>query len=121
MATRKTYSPAPTNDESAQAAHSDLHRRTAMLSEPGFNNVIRFIKNASASRLQQLDVITKGAIDRLKLMPTPSCAIRGPAPFGSDQVDIGSLRDWMAKITDEDEAAQDQIESIYATIRERLG
>lgn len=85
-----------------------------------FNNVVRWIKTGSIDQLKHLKVVLAEGVERLGLRPRARHAVAG-IPEGSDHIDSGSVRDWLAKVTPDDTEALAQITQLAATITARLG
>lgn len=79
-----------------------------------FNNVIRYLKNCSLDRVNNLRSATFAAMKRLGVQRDLDSAVKG-VPNGSDQGDIRSIIVWMDKITKTDKKAIKQLVAIDAT------
>jgi len=84
-----------------------------------FNTVIRMIKTARVDVANSIRVATQTAMDRLGVGAGRTRAVKG-LPKGSDQVDVGSLVAWLAKVNKEDTEAVAQIVVINVTARVQM-
>ncbi len=88
---------------------------TAAMPRNQLDNVLRLALTADAERLVQLDSTVSKVARRLGLAVGN---VRAPrrVPFGSDQVDTGSLAAWLARVEPGDEGATLQVRQIMAAI-----
>lgn len=85
-----------------------------------FFNVIRTVMRASIDDVTWLQTVTYNTLRRLNVgRDISKCATR--VPNGSNHVELGSVRDWMAKVGSEDTKAIEQIVAIDATCTTRTG
>lgn len=89
---------------------------------PGqFDSVVRWIKRAEADRLAQFDNVLTLAVRRLGITRWKARTAVGGVPEGSDHYELGSLIEWLDRITPDDREAVEQVRRLFATIRVRLG
>lgn len=86
-----------------------------------FANVIRAARNQPLETVVQLRTITYFTLRRLGVLRDLTKAHVGRVPWGSDHVDLGSLRDWMERLTKTDAAAIQQVVLLDATCTARVG
>ena len=84
-----------------------------------FDNVVRWIKCCDADRAAQLAKLLGAAVSRLGRYARRGTAVAG-VPAGSDHYDSGSLGEWLAKVSRDDQEAVLQVADLHATIKARL-
>lgn len=85
-----------------------------------FDNVIHWIKTVDAERLDFLKVVVDTTMTRLGLKYKRRASVKGTPP-GSDQLDTGSIADWLGRVMPQDVDAIAQVVAIHATLVSRLG
>lgn len=84
-----------------------------------WNCVLRFVKQASRSRVLQLQSIVTGGMKRLELEANDKKAVAG-LPDGSDHFNIQNTKLWVDKIRLEHRFAKRQLVALDATITKRI-
>ena len=79
-----------------------------------FDNVIRQIKRSAIDRVKILRDSTFNTLKRLKVKRDLSKAVKG-IPKGSDQGNMGDVRQWLKRIKPGDKRAISQLVAIDAT------
>jgi len=114
MAERKSPQTEPVKDNSAG---EHVNRRSRVLSETGFNQIIKSIKNGNASRRKTIVGLTSAALERLELKPQPKKAVKAVPESGSDQFDGLTFKLWTEEIESTDADCVNQLIAIDATAR----
>ena len=86
-----------------------------------FNSVLRFVRRGNFDSVRQLRTVTFETLRRLGMPRNTQLAPQGKCPYGSDHVDVGSLRDWMSRVSVEDVECVQQIQVIDAAVVARTG
>jgi hypothetical protein len=85
------------------------------------NSVLRFVRRGNFDSVRQLRSVTFEKLYKLGVPRNVRLAPRGKCPYGSDHVDVGSLRDWMSRVSVEDVECVQQIQVIDAAAVARTG
>ena len=115
MARRKTKDTEPKLQDSV----SNYPEPTVALSEGGFASLIRLVKLGRVAQVRQIQDAAKTNMKRLRLRSKGVEPVDG-IPEGSDQVNVGSILDWMRRIRKRDGQAKEQLKVLAATIKRRF-
>lgn len=85
------------------------------------NSVIRAIRNKPIETVVEVRTMTYFTLRRLGVFRDPTKAHAGKTPYGSDHVDLGSLRDWLSRVNPTDTDAVQQVVLLDATCTARVG
>ena len=80
----------------------------------GLDSIVRMVHRADHDRVTWIVTATHQTLCRLKAKRDTSKAVT-KVPAGSDQADLGSLKEWLDRITPADKAAIAQVQVIDAT------